>query len=164
MAGKQTLTTTLTLVPLLQRRVGGVRYWTAQQSTNSDSLCAVRHHRKRLPHSAQPSAPKMSAEAAALQQLRGLIAALAAGELAALSEATVSSLRAAANSVARLARAGASELSRGCWEAALELWCVIPLCFVRSAAPLCTPLCAQRRSALGCNEDPMLWLRCGAWD
>ena len=66
----------------------------------------------------------MSAEAAALQQLRGLIAALGAGELAALSEATVTNLRAAANSVARLARAGTSELARGSWEAALELWCV----------------------------------------
>ena len=69
----------------------------------------------------------MSAEAAALQQLRGLIAALGAGELAALSEATVTNLRAAANSVARLARAGTSELARGSWEAALELWCVAPL-------------------------------------
>ena len=79
----------------------------------------------------------MSAEAAALQQLCGLIAALGAGELAALNDATVASLRAAAKSVAPLARAGGSELARSFWEAALELWCVTTLRerrFARSAA------------------------------
>jgi hypothetical protein len=67
--------------------------------------------------------PAMSAEAAALQQLRGLVAALGAGDAAALRDVTVTSLRAAANAVSRLARDASPELARGSWEMALELWC-----------------------------------------
>ena len=93
----------------------------------------------------------MSAEAAALQQLRGLISALGASELAALSEATVTNLQAAANSVVRLARAGASELARGSWEAALELWCAAPLHERRFAHCAVEAWVATRG-----------WLRCGA--
>jgi len=69
----------------------------------------------------------MSAEAA-LQQLRGLVAALGAG--AVLREDKVSALRTSANAVVRHAREAeardggdAPELARGSWEAALELWC-----------------------------------------
>jgi hypothetical protein len=137
----------------LQCSTGGARHMTSRRSTDSDGRRAQRHQR-RLPHSAQPSAPRMSAEAAALQQLRGLIAALGARELSALSEATVTSLRVAAKSVERLACAGASEHARGCWEAALELWCVICLRdrrFAHSAAA------AWVATTTG-------WLRCGVLD
>lgn len=85
----------------------------------------------------------MSAEAAALQQLRGLVAALGAGDAAALRDGTVTSLRAAANAVSRLARDASPELARGSWETALELWCAA----FRARALLCAARpanCSQR--------------------